>query len=81
MRHRGDNGAMRDGSALPRRLRRLDDMCVSSAPVIRIGTQADQIRWLDRRLLIAAWDRLVLPRRCAGAWEARFPELGDPDSR
>jgi len=43
--------------------------------VVRIGTAAEQTRWLNGRVLIGVWSNLVLPRRCAGEWESRFPEL------
>lgn len=46
--------------------------------VVRIGTVADQIEWLNREVLLANWDNLVLPTRCLDAWEARFPELKAP---
>jgi hypothetical protein len=43
--------------------------------VVRTGTVAEQIQWLNSDLLIAAWPNLVLPVRCVEAWESKFPEL------
>jgi len=43
--------------------------------LVRIGTVAEQVRWLNRPLLITAWPTLVLPARTSQLWESRFPEL------
>lgn len=45
--------------------------------VVRTGTAEEQTRRLNRGLLLAIWGDLVLPTRCARAWETRFPELAD----
>lgn len=48
-------------------------------PVVRIGSVADQIKWLNRDILVNSWSRFVLPARCAALWESKFPELAIPE--
>lgn len=39
------------------------------------GRVEDQVRLLNRDLLVSVWARLMLPMRVRGLWEQRFPEL------
>ncbi|MHA6668615.1 hypothetical protein ACX3O0_07070 [Homoserinimonas sp. A447] len=43
--------------------------------LVRMGTVAQQVEWLNRDSLIEAWPDLVLPARCISHWEDSFPEL------
>jgi hypothetical protein len=42
---------------------------------VRDGFASDQVRILDRRLLLKFWPQLNLPVRCRAIWEQRFLEL------
>ena len=53
----------------PRRAREL------YGATVRDGSVVDQVRILDRRLLLRLWPQLNLPTRCRALWEQRFPEL------
>jgi hypothetical protein len=39
------------------------------------GCAADQVKFLNRELLIEIWPELRLPSRARELWETRFPEL------
>lgn len=52
-----------------------DDVQRMYQPVVRIGSAADQIEWLNRDILVNSWPKFVLPARCKALWESRFPEL------
>lgn len=43
--------------------------------VLAEGTVADQVRILNRSLLLRVWPDLLLPSRVRELWEGRFPEL------
>ena len=43
--------------------------------VLAEGSVDDQVRLLNRDLLLAAWRDLLLPSRVRELWEGRFPEL------
>ncbi|MFD2793428.1 hypothetical protein ACFS27_07685 [Promicromonospora vindobonensis] len=53
----------------PRRAREL------YSATVRDGSVVDQVRILDRRLLLWLWPQLGLPTRCRAIWEQKFPEL------
>lgn len=43
--------------------------------LVREGTPAVQEALLNETLLRLEWAGLILPERCRGLWEERFPEL------
>ena len=43
--------------------------------LVRVGAVEDQVQFLNKDVLVAAWPRLVLPLRCRQLWESRFPQL------
>ncbi|WIB72591.1 hypothetical protein [Curtobacterium sp. MCBD17_026] len=43
--------------------------------IVREGTTAVQESTLHAATLLQVWHDLVLPARCADAWESKFPEL------
>jgi len=43
--------------------------------LVREGTSQIQEALLSETLLRQEWDGLILPDRCRGLWEERFPEL------
>ena len=43
--------------------------------LVREGTSQIQEALLGETLLRQEWDGLILPDRCRGLWEERFPEL------
>ncbi len=46
--------------------------------VLREGTAADQMRFLNREILQREWAELTLPDRVRVMWETRFPALAVP---
>jgi hypothetical protein len=42
---------------------------------VRDGSVLDQVRILDRRLLLRLWPELNLPNGCRAVWEQRFLDL------
>jgi hypothetical protein len=43
--------------------------------VVRSGSASDQVKFLDRRVLLRTWPSLNLPVRCRKIWEQKFPDL------
>jgi hypothetical protein len=60
-----------------------DAIALYSKVISEASTQDDLTEFLNRDILVALWQRLRLPRRCAELWNHAFPQLtqAEPPNR
>jgi hypothetical protein len=52
-----------------------DAIALYSKVISEASTQGDLTEFLNSDVLVAVWQRLRLPRRCADLWNQAFPQL------